>query len=69
MSTTKYQVIYEDPTQGWVPTNLGIFTDAAEARTSAGHWLEGYKTRGQGTPRMAVQEIQSQPLPAGATLI
>lgn len=66
---TRYQVIYEDPAEGWVPTNLGIFDSAEQARESAGHWLEGYKSRWTGTPRMAVQEHKPRPLPEGAVLI
>lgn len=66
---SRYQVLYEDPAEGWVPTNLGIFDSAEEARESAGHWLEGYLTRGQGKPRMAIQEIARRPLPEGATEI
>jgi hypothetical protein len=66
---SKYQVIYEDATEGWVPTNLGIFTDPEEAKESAKNWLEGYATRGQGAPRMAMQELKSQPLPEGAVEI
>ncbi len=69
MSTTKYQAIYEDPTEGWIPTNLGIFDDAEEAKESARHWLEGYRTRGKGEPRMAIQAIEPRPLPEGASLI
>lgn len=66
---TRWQVLYEDATQGWTPTNLGIFDSAEEARESAGHWLEGYLTRGQGKPRMAIQEIARRPLPEGAAEI
>jgi hypothetical protein len=69
MKTTNYQVIYEDPADGWIPTNLGIFTDPEEAKQTARHWKTGYKTRGQGEPRMAIQAIEPRPLPAGATLI
>lgn len=68
-TTTRYQVLYEDPAQGWTPTNLGIFTDPAEAKESAGHWKTGYLTRGQGEPRMAIQAIEPSPLPEGATEI
>lgn len=67
--TPKFQVLYEDPTQGWQPTNLGIFESAEEAKTSAGHWLEGYAGRNAFRPRMAIQELRPQPLPEGATLI
>lgn len=66
---SRYQVLYDDPAEGWTPTNLGIFDSAEEARESAGHWLEGYLTRGQGKPRMAIQEIARRPLPEGATEI
>ena len=66
---TRYQVIYEDPAQGWMPTNLGIFDERAEAEESARNWMEGYVTRGLGEPRMAIQSIEHRPLPAGATLI
>jgi len=66
---TRYQVIYEDPAQGWIPTNLGIFDKREEAEKSARHWMTGYASRGIGEPRMAIQAIEPQPLPAGATLI
>jgi hypothetical protein len=66
---TRYQVLYEDPEQGWQPTNLGIYDNEQEARTSAGHWLTGYLSRGRGKPRMAVQALKPQLLPEGAVLI
>lgn len=65
----KFQVLYEDPAQGWIPTNLGIFDDRSEAQESAGHWLEGYARLGTGRPRMAIQELRPHPLPEGAALI
>ena len=68
-TTTRYQVIYEDPTQGWMPTNLGIFDSADEAKESAGHWMTGYRTRGQSEIRMAIQALEPRPLPEGAELI
>jgi hypothetical protein len=68
-TTTRYQALYEDPTLGWMPTNLGIFDSADEAKESASHWLEGYRTRGQGEPRMAIQPLEPRPLPEGAKLI
>jgi hypothetical protein len=66
---SRFQVIYEDPAEGWQPTNLGIFESAAEARESAGHWLEGFAGSRGYRPRMAVQELKPQPLPEGAVLI
>ena len=68
-TTTRYQVLYEDPADGWMPTNLGIFTNAAEAKVTAGFWAEGYATRGKGTARMALQAIAPRPRPEGATEI
>lgn len=66
---TRYQVLYEDPAEGWVPTNLGIFDSAEEARESAGHWLEGFTGSRGYRPRVALQELKPHPLPEGATLI
>jgi hypothetical protein len=68
-TTTRYQVIYEHPAEGWIPTNLGIYDNEQEARESAGHWLTGYRTRGRGEPRMAVQAMPKRELPKGAVLI
>lgn len=67
--TTRYQALYEDPAEGWIPTNLGIFDDAGEAKEAAKNWLEGYATRGKGIPRMALQAIAPRQLPEGATEI
>jgi hypothetical protein len=67
--TMKYQVLYEDPADGWMPTNLGIFLNADEAKETAKYWLEGYATRGNGTTRLALQEIKPRQLPEGATEI
>jgi hypothetical protein len=67
--TTRYQVLYEDPADGWMPTNLGIFDDAEEAKEAAKNWMEGYATRGKGQPRMALQAIAPRPLPQGCTEI
>jgi len=68
-TTTRYQVLYEDPADGWMPTNLGIFLNADEAKETAKYWLEGYATRGNGTTRLALQAIAPRPLPEGATEI
>jgi hypothetical protein len=67
--TARYQVLYEDPAEGWTPTNLGIFDDAEEAKEAARNWLNGYASRGQGETRTALQALKPAPLPEGATLI
>lgn len=67
--TSRYQVLYEDPADGWRPTNLGIFDSAEEAKESAGHWLAGYIGSRGFKPRVAVQELKAHPLPEGAVLI
>lgn len=67
--TTKYQALYEDPANGWMPTNLGIFDSAKEAKESAGHWAEGYAGRHGKKPRMALQALEPRPLPEGAVEI
>ena len=66
---SRYTVLFEHPTEGWQPTNLGIFESAEEARESAGHWLHGFTGSRGYRPRVAVQELKPQPLPEGAVLI
>ena len=53
---TPFLVEYLDGTNGWVPTNLGLFRDRAEAAEASRPWREGY-ARSRDCPKPPVRVV------------